>query len=531
VTAYDAVVVGAGHNGLVAAAYLARAGRRVLVLERAEAIGGLTRTVDVAPGYRAPGPIHTVGGLRRSVIRDLGLRSLGLRVVHPDIAAFAPDPDGGGIALPRDPERASEEIKARSPGDAEGYLRLDRRIRSVSSFLAYVAASTPPDLERPSLADALTGLTLGRAFRKLGERARRETLRMLPMPAADLVGDFVQDDLLRALLAARGISLTAMGPWAAGSGAWLLLSSTAGGGAAGDTGYALGGPGALADALASAARGFGAEIRSGAEVAAITTRRDRATGVALGSGEEIAARVVVSAADPRRTLALLAPEVAGPMLLWRARNLRAPGSMAKVNLALDGPAPFRGVEEGALAGRIVVATGIDHLERAADDFKYGRISEEPFLEVTIPTLSDPSLAPEGGHVVSVVSHSAPADLRKGRWDKRTRDRIGDRTVKILERYAPGISDRVVGRQVLAPPDIEREFGPTNGCVLHLEPGLDQFFAWRPLLGHARYRFAIPGLYLAGSGAHPGGGVTGAPGANAAREILKDLRQTPVTAGR
>jgi phytoene dehydrogenase-like protein len=522
VTTYDAVVVGAGHNGLVTAGYLARAGLRVVVVERAEEVGGLTRTLDLAPGYRAPGPIHAVGGLRRSVIRDLGLSSHGVRLVRPEVAAFAPDPEGGGIALSRDPHRASEEIKARSPRDAEGFLTLDRRIRSVSSFLAYVAASTPPDLERPSLADALTGLTLGRAFRRLGERARREALRMLPMPAADLVGDFVKEDLLRALLAARGVSLTAIGPWAAGSGAWLLLRSVGGGGAAGDTAFAVGGPGALAGSLASAARAFGAEIRTGSEVVAVTTRGDRATGVALGSGEEIAGRAVVSSADPKRTLGLLDPEVAGPTLLWRARNLRAPGSVAKVNLALDGPVPFRGAEEEALSGRIVVAPGIDHLERAADDAKYGRISEEPFLEVTIPTLSDPSLAPDGGHVVSVLFHSAPGDLRKGRWDKRTRDRVGGRTVKALERYAPGISDRVVALQVLAPPDIQREFGPTNGCVLHLEPGLDQFFAWRPLLGHARHRLAIPGLYLAGSGAHPGGGVTGAPGANAAREILRDL---------
>jgi phytoene dehydrogenase-like protein len=315
-----------------------------------------------------------------------------------------------------------------------------------------------------------------------------------------------------------------MGPWSAGSGAWLLLRSTGGGGAAGDTAYAIGGPGALAEALAQAARGSGAEIRTDAEVAAITARGDRATGVALASGEEIETRAVVSAADPKRTVALLAPEVVGPTLLWRVRNLRAPGSVAKVDLALDGPPPFREVDTHLLEGRIVLASGIDSLERAADDLKYGRISEEPVLEVTIPTLLDPGLAPEGGHVVSAVVHSAPYSLRKGRWDKRTRDRVGDRALKVLERYAPGVSDRVVGRRVLAPPDIEREFGPTNGSVLHLEPGLDQFFAWRPLLGHARYRFAIPGLYLAGSGAHPGGGITGAPGANAAREILRDLRR-------
>jgi phytoene dehydrogenase-like protein len=525
VNRYDAIVIGAGHNGLVAAAYLARAGRRVVVLERAEEVGGVARTVQIAPGYRAPGFIHTVGGLRRSVVRDLGLGSHGLRVVRPEVAAFAPDPDGGGIALHRDRDMAADEIKARSPADAEGYLKLDRRVRTVASFLAYVATAIPPDMERPSLSDAITGLTLGRAFRRLGERPRREALRMLPMPAADLVGDFVEDDLLRALLAARGISLTAMGPWAAGSGAWLLLRSIGGGGVVGNTAYAIGGPGALSEALAAAARGFGAEIRTGAEVALVATRGGRARGVVLGTGEEIEAAAVVSAADPKRTLGLLAPEVAGPTLMWRGRNLRAPGSVAKVNLALDGLPPFEGVQDlAALVGRIMIGGGIDHLEKASDDFKYGRISEEPFIEVTIPTISDPSMAPEGGHVVSALFHSSPHALRKGRWDKRARDRIADRTLKALERYAPGISDRVVARHVLAPPDLEREFGPTNGCALHLEPGLDQFFAWRPLLGHARYRFAIPGLYLAGAGAHPGGGITGAPGANAAGEILGDLRR-------
>ncbi|HJV04855.1 MAG TPA: NAD(P)/FAD-dependent oxidoreductase, partial [Actinomycetota bacterium] len=380
-THYDVAVIGAGHNGLVTAAYLARAGLRVVVLERADGVGGLAGTREIAPGYRAPGVLHTVGGLRRSVLRDLGLASLGLRIVRPDVAAFAPDPDGGGMALHRDPHRAAEEVKARTPGDAEGYLRLDRRVRSVSSFLAYVAAATPPDLDRPSLADALAGLKLGRAFRRLGERGRREVLRMIPMPAADLVGDFVRDDLVRALIAARGVSLTAMGPWAAGSGAWLLLRSTGGGGAAGDTAFAIGGPGAVADALAQAARGFGAEIRTAAEVTAITTRDDRATGVALASGEEVEARAVVSAADPKRTVSLLAPEVAGPTLLWRVRSLRAPGSVAKVDLALDGPPPFRDVEAPSMEGRIVLALGIDGLERAADDMKYGRIPEEPVLEV------------------------------------------------------------------------------------------------------------------------------------------------------
>jgi phytoene dehydrogenase-like protein len=217
--------------------------------------------------------------------------------------------------------------------------------------------------------------------------------------------------------------------------------------------------------------------------------------------------------------------VAGPTLLWRGRHIRTPGSVAKVNLALSILPAFGDVGDTALlTGRIVIGPGIDHLERAADDHKYGRISEAPWLEVTIPSITDPGLAPEGKHVLSALFHSAPYRMREGEWEAKTRERVADAAVAALEVHAPGISKVVEARQVLSPPDLEADFGLTGGCILHAEPGLDQFFAWRPLLGHARYRFGIPGLYLAGSGAHPGGGITGGPGANAAREILSDLKR-------
>ena len=524
--AYDAVVVGAGHNGLVCAAYLAKAGRRVLVVERAPEVGGLARTIEVAPGFRAPALFHNAALLRRSVIRDLRLDRYGLRMLTPQVAAFTPDPDGGGIALHPDRQRTVEDLKARSPHDAEAYVGFDRRVRSMASFLAYVALATPPDIESPTLADALTGLRLGRAFRRLGDRAGREVLRSLPMPAADLVGDFFDTDLLRALLASRGVALTAMGPWTPGTAAVFLMDSIGRGGAAGAVAYPEGGPGALSRALEAAARAAGAEIRTEAEVAAVSSEGGRATGVVLSSGEEIAAPALVSAADPKRTLGWIDPVVAGPTLLWRGRHLRAPGAVAKVNLALSAVPSFRDVMDVTLlTGRIVIGTGIDHLERAADDHKYGRISATPWLEATIPSLIDPTLAPSGKHVMSVLFHHAPYRLRDGMWDSGARDRVGDRVIEAIESCAPRFSTLVEARQVVAAPDIEAEFGVTGGCLLHAEPGLDQFFAWRPLLGHARYRFGIPGLYLAGSGAHPGGGITGAPGANAAREILADLERS------
>jgi phytoene dehydrogenase-like protein len=525
--AYDAIVIGGGHNGLVAAAYVARNRRRVLVVERADEVGGIGRTVELAPGFRGPALLHSVGGLRRSVIRDLGLERHGLRLLRPAVPAFGLDPEGGGVALHREPGRTADRLRARSPADAEAFPRFDRRVRAVASFLAYVAAATPPDIEHPSLADALSGLRLGRAFRRLGRRPAREVLRVLPMPAADLVGDMLTDDVLRAVVAARGSALTGMGPWTPGTAAVLLMRSVAGGGAAGQTEYAEGGPGALATALEAAARGFGAEVRTGAEVTAVTSSDRRATGVVLASGEEIEGRAVVSTVDPKRTLSLVDPMAAGPTLLWRGRNLRAPGAVAKVNLALDELPAFVGVDDLALlSGRVVVAPSVADLERAADDHKYGRVSEAPFLEVTIPSLTDPTLTPERSHVMSVLFHSAPYRLRDGEWDESAGERIGDLALKTLETYAPGLSDRVVARQVLTPRDLEDRFALTEGCVLHAEPGLDQFFAWRPMLGHARYRFGLPGLYLAGSGAHPGGEITGAPGANAAREILADLRRQP-----
>jgi phytoene dehydrogenase-like protein len=257
----------------------------------------------------------------------------------------------------------------------------------------------------------------------------------------------------------------------------------------------------------------------------VITEEHRAVGVALAGGEEIRATAVISNADPKRTLTTLVdPVVLGPHLVWRAENIRTPGVVSKVNLLASDLPRFRGGEEvERLTGRIVVAPSIDHLEKAFDASKYGRISEEPFLEVTIPTLSEPSLAPDGQHVVSVIAQWTPYALREGDW-KAEGKRVGDLVIDTLERYAPGFSKLVTTTQVLTPIDLESEYGLSGGHPLHAEPGLDQFFAWRPLLGHARYRFGVEGLYLCGSGAHPGGGITGAPGANAAREILADLKK-------
>lgn len=520
------VVIGAGHNGLVAAAYLAKAGKEVVVLERRGRVGGILANSEIAPGFTAPGIAHTVGRLRRSVIKDLKLPTFGLELIAPYVRMFAPQPDGSAVTFWADAARTAHELEPRSPHDAAAYPGFDRKVRAIASFLAYVNAITPPDAKSPSIADAIAGLKLGKAFRDLGAKTGREAIRALPMAVADLVAEVFEDEAVRGPLSTRGVLYTSTGPWAAGSAAVFLMDSAGNdGGAPGQSTIARGGSGALAAALEASAKAFGVEIRTGAEVAEIRSREGRAIGVTLAGGEQIDAALVVSAADPKRTLALCDPVELGPTMVWRASNIRQPGATAKVNLALSDVPAFYGADDvERLKGRIVIGTSIDHVERAKDAVKYRLLAEEPWLEATIPTLCDPSLAPEGKHVMSVLVEAAPRHLREGDWSTEG-DRLGDVTVKTLEQYAPGLGELIEARQVITPEDFENEYGLSGGHVYHAEPGLDQFFMWRPLNGQARYRFVLDGLYLAGSGAHPGGGITGGPGANAARHILSALKKS------
>jgi len=529
---YEAIVIGAGHNALVTAAYLARSGKRTLVLERRGHVGGAAETSELG-GVRVPRLADTVGRIRPSIVKDLDLRSHGLRLVAPDVRVFAPQPDGRAVTLWTDQARTVAGLRAWSGHDADAWPDFDRLVRSLGRFLAELAAETPPDIKAPRIGDALTGLKLGRTFRGLGRHDSHTILRVLPMAVADFVAEAFETDALRAAVAWRGVRHSFLGPWSAGSTA-ILLGDGAGndGGAAGQTVFAIGGPGALSEALASAARAAGAEIRCGAEVVAVVSRDNRVTGVALAAGEEIHAPIVVSGLDPKRTLVELSdPVTIGPSMRWRAGNYRTPGVVAKVNLVVDRLPQFNaaaGDDEQLLRGRILVAPGIDAIERAFDAAKYGRVSETPVLEATIPSLVDPSLvdgAPDGTHVVSVSAQYAPYRLRAGSWDDPGRaDELGDRVVGVLDELAPGLASSVRAREVITPLDLERDYGLTGGHPLHGEQALDQFFLWRPFLGSGRYRLPIDGLYLCASGAHPGGGITGQPGQNAAREILADMKR-------
>jgi phytoene dehydrogenase-like protein len=449
-------------------------------------------------------------------------------MIEPEPRLFAPLPDGRSVRLWGNPERSAGDIHRLSPRDAERYPEFHRTLAALSTLLARALPLTPPDIDRPGGSDLLSFAGLGLALRRLPRRDAQSLLRWGPMAVADFAGEWFETEILRAVVCARGIWGACAGPWSAGTTANLLLQAAASGGnGAGSAVLVRGGLGALTQALADAARGHGAEVRTGVEVQRIVVRDGRATGVVLEGGEEVAAQAVVSGTDPQRTfLRLVEPALLDPDDLQRFRNYRQTGMVSKVNLALAGLPAFKAVkgEEAAslLGGRIHLAPEVDDLERAFDDAKYGGISRRPYLDVTIPSLADPSLAPEGRHVMSIHVQYTPYTLRDGDWRTR-RDEVADVVLKTLEEYAPGLGGLVLKRQVLTPLDLEETYGLTGGHPFHGEHSLDQLFATRPLLGWARYRSTIPGLYLCGAGTHPGGGVTGGPGANAAREVIKDLR--------
>jgi phytoene dehydrogenase-like protein len=532
----DAIVVGGGHNGLVAAGLLAQAGLSVVVLEARDRVGGAAETTELLAGVRVPRLAHTVGRLRPSVARTLALRDHGLSLIAPDVATFAPRPDAPATTFWRDPVRTATGLAVSDePADADAFLAFDAQVRRLGRILAQLARTTPPDLSRPTGGDVLAGLRLADLGRQMGAADLQQLAQLLPMAVADLVENSFRGEALRGVIAARGVHLVAMGPHSAGTTA-VLLSDSAGndGGAAGQTVFARGGPGSVTDALASALRAAGGELRTNTCVSRICAMDGRTTGVALANGEEVRAPIVVAAIEPNRLLSqLVDPVDVGPTLRWRAGNYRTPGIVAKVNLALGALPSFTGLEDGdaqrVLRGRIVLAESVRALDTAFNASKYGELPQTPLIEATIPSLVDPALIDDRGraagvnHVLSAIVQWTPYRLAGASWDDR-REQLGDIVLRRLETVAPGITNAVLAREVITPLDLERDYGLTGGHPLHGETGLDQFFAWRPLLGLARYRMPLDGLYLAGSGAHPGGGITGAPADNAVREVLADRRR-------
>jgi phytoene dehydrogenase-like protein len=519
------IIIGAGHNGLTTAFYLARAGLRPLVLEQREVVGGGAVTEAIAPGYRCPTLAHATGPIRATVANDMELARRGVEFVRPDPRLLALSPDGRALAFSCDVSRTAEAILAFSGRDADRYGDYCATMRRIASFLSVILESTPPDVTNPGAAEIWELVKTGHRFRALGRRDGYRLLRWAPMAVADLVGEWFETDLLQAAIAARGIFGAAMGPWSAGTGGILLLNTAMDPEPGGSSVMVKGGPGQLAAAMAEAARQSGAEVQTGVRVARVIVRGDRAVGVATGDGVELAARAVISNADPRRTLLeLIDPADVDPEFRVKARNYRCPGTVAKVNLALSSLPVFKAVADPALlGGRIHIGPSIDYLERAFDASKYGQLSQEPYLDIAIPTVHDPSLAPAGRHVMSIHMQFAPRRLAGGDGWEGARRTLVARALDTLERYAPGISGTVEHAQAITPEDLERTYGYSGGHILHGEPSLDQLFAMRPILGWGRYRTPIDGLYMCGAGTHPGGGLTAGPGQNAAREILKDLK--------
>lgn len=527
--ARDVIIIGAGHNGLVAACYLAKAGLRPLVVERREVVGGACVTEEFHPGFRCPTLAHSAGPLLPQVARDLALERHGLSFIKPDVRAFAPSPDGRSLCIYEDAARTADGLKKLSARDAAKYAEFRQSFARIGRVLAPLMSKTPPSVDSPTLGDLWNLGKLGKDFRGLGKRDAYRLLRWGPMAVADLVAEWFETELLRAVVAARGIHGAFAGPWSAGTSLGLLTQAAFDGHATAPALFARGGMGALTQALVEAAKAAGAEVRTGAGVERVLVKDGRAVGVVLEGGEEIPARAVVSNADPRATfLRLVEPTELGPDFLAKIRNYRSTGVVAKLNLALDSLPSFAALKNAGadsvaeLSGRVHVGLDIDYLERAFDAAKYGDFSRAPYLDITIPTLADPTLAPAGKHVMSIHVQFAPYKLKDGDWDSR-RDELADSVVKTLSTCAPNVGDLILQRQVITPLDLEREYGLSGGHINHGEMSLDQFYTFRPVIGWAQYRTPIRGLYLCGAGTHPGGGVTGAPGANASREILKDLK--------
>ncbi len=526
----DILILGAGHNGLVAAYYLARAGLKPTVLERRATVGGAAITEEFHPGFKCSTLAHAAGPLAPGLVEEMQLRRHGLEMIQPEPRVFAPSPDGCALILESDPAKSAREVAKFSKKDAEKFREFHHVLERMAKVLRRLMSETPPAIEAPVAADAWNLLHLAREFRSLGKQDMFRLLRWGPMPVADLVAEWFETELLRATVAARGIFGAFLGPLSAGSSAGLLLRAAGDAHPAGTASFARGGMGALTWAMGRAAMGEGAEIRTGAEVARIDVKDGRAIGVTLADGEEVLARAVVSNADPRRTfLRLIDPAHLEPDFLFKIQNYRCLGAVAKVNLALAGlprftaPAAPDSSPAGTLAGRISIGPTIEYLERAFDDAKYGAFSREPCLDVMIPSVLDPSLAPAGRHVMSVSAQYAPFKLKQGVWSQQ-REALGDAVVRTLATYAPNLPGIVLSRQVITPEDLENTYGLTGGHIFHGELALDQLFAMRPLLGWARYRTPLEGLYLCGSGTHPGNGLTGASGRNAVREILKDWKK-------
>jgi phytoene dehydrogenase-like protein len=520
---YDAIVIGGGHNGLVNAAYLARAGQKVVVLERRHVLGGAAVTEEIIPGFKFSVFSYVVSLLRPEIIRDLDLPRHGLEILPLD-GTFAPMPNGNFLWRVNDHAKTRRELERHSKLDAEAYEEFGKAMVQMCRFVKPILGMIPPDPASLDPRDLKKLAFLGKRFQSLPAEDKYNLVQLMTMSAADFLDQWFETDVLKATMSASGIIGTFLGIRSPGT-AYVLLHHYMGeiDGAFRSWGFSRGGTGAISNAIGDAASEAGAEIRREAPVARIIAKNGVARGVVLESGEEIQAEIVSSSVDPRLTfLKFIESRELPDDFLEEVRRYKFRGSSGKVNLALDALPEFTCLPGAGrhLRGAISISPSTEYMERAYDQAKYGEFSRRPYIDVVIPTLTDPSVAPPGKHIMSCFVQYAPYKLSSGTWDEQ-REAFGDAVVDTIAQYAPNLKSIILGRQVVTPLDIERTTGLSEGNIFQGELSLEQLFFLRPVAGWARYRTPIKRLYMCGSATHPGGGIMGAPGRLAALEILKD----------
>ena len=522
---YDVVVIGGGHNGLVNAAYLARAGKKVLVLERRHVLGGAAVTEEVFPGFKFSVCSYVVSLLRPEIIRELDLPRHGLEILPLD-GTFTPMPTGDYLWRMNDHARTRREIARHSRLDAEAYDEYGKAMIEMAHFVKPIMSMTPPDptsLKPRGLKDLAF---LGRRFQKLAADDQYNQVQLMTMSAVDFLDQWFETDVLKATMSASGIIGTFLGVRSPGT-AYVLLHHYMGeiDGAFRSWGLSRGGTGAISNSIADAAREAGAEIRLEAPIAKIVVRNGQARGVVLANGDEIECDKVSSSVDPRLTfMKFIGEENLPGDFCEDLKRYKYRGSSGKVNLALDGLPDFKSLPGAGphLRGAISISPSVDYMERAYDEAKYGRFSRRPYIDMVIPTLTDPSVAPAGKHVMSCFVQYAPYNLKEGNWDDK-REEFGDTVIDTIAEHAPNIKDLILHRQVVTPLDLERDFGLSEGNIFQGELTLEQLFFLRPAPGWAQYRTPIKNLYMCGSATHPGGGIMGASGRNSALKLLADWK--------
>ena len=520
---YDTIIIGGGHNGLTTAAYLAKAGHKVLVLERRAVLCGAAATEELTPGFHFNTGSSHAGLLLPQIVDDLNLHSHGLEFLDSPVAAYAPRSDGRALTLFRDSGLNQSEIAQFSKQDAEAYPEFIRLLSKLTSVLRNILTRTPPDPMAASLKDLIPWLRPALQAKRLGDEDLMELLRIIPMTTKELLDEWFESDTLKGLLGMPSVTGSMQGPQASGT-AFMLLYQQLGAANGGfqSSRFVKGGVGQVSAALAKAAQAYKTKIRTAAAVAEIIVEDGRAVGVRLEDDETIKANIIISNASPRHTLfELSSPSNLPVKTMQRVRNIRYRGSTAKVLLALDDLPLFNSSPPSLehLSGHIVIAPSLDYIERAYDNAKYGRISKNPVLDITIPSISDDSIAPAGKHVMEITFRYAPYALQDSDWDKQ-KEALGQLAVNTLAAYAPDINDLILHQHVITPLDYERDYGLPEGSIFHGQMGLDQLLFMRPIAGYAQYQSPIENLYLCGAGTHPGGGLTGAPGYTAAREVIK-----------